>query len=453
MIRAPGITQRVPLPYGPFGAFLRDPLGFQARARERFGDVFRFRVGPLPTHFLYHPEHVRRVLHDNPKNYLRGWQYGLLRRIIGDNLVVTEGDPWRRRRRLAQPAFHRQRLAGYAEVMVDATSQLVARWSEAASAGNPLDVAPEMSRLALAIAGRTLFDRDLSHEADTVGRTFAVVGRSLERRLNQPFTSPPTWVPTPANRRFRAAVRGLNDIVLALVRDRRREGRDHGDLLSMLMQARDEETGEVMTDDQLRGEALTFLLAGHETTATALTWIWYLLASHPAIRRQVRDEVEAVAGDRPPTVAELSQLTTTRMVIEEALRLYPPIWALPRQVVDTDEIGGFAIPAGSTVALCPFITHRHPDFWDRPDRFDPGRFAAERAEARPKGAYFPFLGGPHHCIGSEFALMELRLVVALVLQKFDVELVPGQAVRPTASLTLRPGGPVRLVVRVVDRRR
>ena len=272
MVRAPGIAQWVPLPYGEFRPFLRDPLDFLLRARERFGDVFRFRIGPLLIHFVYHPDHVRRVLHDNPKNYLRGWQYHLLRRLLGDNLVVSEGDSWRRQRRLAQPAFQRQRMAGYADVMVDATSQLVARWYDIASAGKSIDIAPEMSRLALAIAGRTLFDRDVSHEADAVGGAFAVAGRYLERRLNEPFTSPPAWVPTPANLRFKEAVRTLNEIVLALVRERRHEGRDHGDLLSMLMQARDEETGESMTDDQLRSQALTFLLAGHETTATALTW-------------------------------------------------------------------------------------------------------------------------------------------------------------------------------------
>ena len=451
MARAPGLTQWVPLPYGAFRPFLHAPLDFQLRARERFGDVFRFRLGPLLIHFLYHPDHVRRVLHDNQKNYLRGWQYRLLRQLLGDNLVVSEGDPWRRQRRLAQPAFHRQRLSGYADVMVDATSQLVTRWSDAASVGKPVDIVPEMSRLALAIASRTLFDRDVSHEADAVGRAFAVAGGYLERRFNRPFTSPPTWVPTPANRRFKGATRALNEIVSALVRERRREGRDHGDLLSMLIRARDEETGEEMTDDQLRGEALTFLLAGYETTATALSWTWYLLASHPSARQRVRDEVESVIGDRAPTVADVSSLTTTRMVIEESMRLYPPIWAVARQAVGDDEIGGFAIPARSTVVLSPFVTHRHPGVWSEPDVFDPDRFAPDRAALLPKGAYFPFLGGPHQCIGNEFAMLEMRIVLAMVLRKFDVELLPGQVVQPRASLTIRPSGPVRLVLRSIDR--
>jgi cytochrome P450 len=447
--RAPGLACWVPLPYGAFGRFVRDPLGFQVEAHRRFGDVFRFRIGPLLVHFVYHPDHVRHVLFENPKNYLRGWQYRLLRRLLGDNLVVSEGDFWLRQRRLAQPAFARGRLAGYAAVMVGATSQMLIRWREAAAKGTAIDVGPEMSRVALAIAGRTLFDRDVSDTADAVGQSFRVAGVYLERRFNRPFTTPPAWVPTPGNVRFKRAVRTLNEIVLDLVRDRRRDGRDHGDLLSMLMQARDEETGATMSDDELRSEALTFLMAGHETTATALTWTWYCLASRPELRGRLRAEAVSALGDRPPSLADLANLPLTRQVIEEAMRLYPPVWALPRQVAADDTIGGYRVPAGSTVALVPFVTHRHPAAWDRPDEFDPDRFAPERAAARPKGAYFPFLGGPHQCIGNEFAMLEMRLIVAMVLREFDVEVVPGQDVRPVGSLVLRPGGPVRVGLRPV----
>ncbi len=446
MAQAPGITQWLPLPYGAFRAFLRTPLDFQLRARERFGDVVRFRIGPLLTHFVYHPDHVRRVLHDHQKNYLRGWHYHLLRRLLGDNLVVSEGDSWIRQRRLAQPAFLRQRLAGYADIMVDATAQLLARWRALTTADKTIDVAPEMSRVALAIAGRTLFGRDASDKADAVGKTFPVAGGYLEQRFNNPFTTLPLWAPTPNNLRFKRAVRTLNEIVLALIRERRHEGRDHGDLLSMLLQARDEETGAAMSDEQLRSQVLTFFLAGHETTATALTWTWYFLASHAAIRERVRAEAVAVLADRQPTIADVGHLHLTRMVIEEAMRLCPPIWAVPRQAVHDDEIGGYRIPARSTVALCPFVTHRHPDFWEKPDVFDPDRFAPELVAQRPKGAYFPFLSGPHQCIGNEFALLEMRLIVAMVLREFDLELLPGQTIQPMGSLVLRPSGPVRLAL-------
>jgi cytochrome P450 len=417
-----------------------------------FGDVVRFRIGPLLVHFLYHPDHVRHVLFDHPKDYLRGWQYRLLRRLLGDNLVVSEGDFWLRQRRLAQPAFARPRMAGYADVMVDATSQMLARWRDVAARGTAIDIGPEMSRVALAIAGRTLFDRDVSDAADAVGQSFRVAGAYLEHRFNRPFTSPPAWVPTPRNRRFKRAVRTLNRIVLDLVRDRRRDGRDHGDLLSMLMQARDEETGAAMSDDELRSEALTFLLAGHETTATALTWTWYCLASRPDLRERLRAEAAAAFADRPPTLADVAKLQLMRQVIEEAMRLYPPIWAVPRQAVADDEIGGYRIPAGSTVLLCPYVTHRHPAAWDKPEEFDPGRFAPDRAATRPKGAYFPFLGGPHQCIGNEFAMLEMRLIVAMVLREFDLELMPGQEVRPRGSIALRPDGPVLIALRCVDRR-
>jgi cytochrome P450 len=304
-----------------------------------------------------------------------------------------------------------------------------------------------MSRLTLAIAGLTLFSRDPSQDADVVGRTFGVLASYLEHRFNHPFASLPAWIPTARNRRMKDAARTLNGVVLALIRERRREGRDHGDLLSMLMQARDEETGEAMTEDQVRGEALTFLVAGHEITSTALTWTWFLLGSHPSIRRRVREEAGRVLGDRLPTIEDVAHLIATRMAIEESMRLCPPVWALAREAAQEDEIGGYRIPARSTVIVSPFVTHRHPDFWEQPEVFDPDRFTPGRVTQRPKGAYFPFLGGPHQCIGNEFAMLEMCLIVAMVLQRFDVELLPDQAILPKAALTLRPSAPVRVVLK------
>jgi cytochrome P450 len=443
---APGITQRLPLPCGPLAAFLRDPLGFQLQARERFGDVFRFRVGPVVTHFVYHPEHVRRVLVEQQKNYLRGWQYRLMGRLFGKSLTTSEGPFWLRQRRMAQPAFHRQRVSEYAGVMVDAASDLVARWRDMASQEEAIEARREMSRVTLAVTSRTLFDRDVSRDADEVGQAFAVLGQYFDRRFQHPVRSPPTWVPTSWNRQFKQAVATLKQVVTAIVRERLREQADHGDLLSMLMHARDEETGEKMTDDQLGSEVLNFLLAGYETTATSLTWTWYLLGSHAPIRQQVCEEIRAVIGDRLPSAADAPQLQVTRAVIEESLRLYPPVWIVPRQAVADDELGGFRIRARSTVVLCPFITHRHPAFWDAPESFDPDRFIPARAADRPKGTYFPFLSGPHQCIGNEFAMLEMQLVVARVLQEFDVTLQPGPPIKPRASLGLWPDGPVWLTI-------
>ena len=439
MAVAPGITQWLPLPYGGLGEALRDPLGFQLGARERFGDVFRFRIGPIVVHCLYHPDHVRHVLFEQAANYPRGWNYKLLIRLFGPNLVASDGADWRRQRRMAQPAFHRQRLAVYARVMVDATSELLARWQDDADAGRPVDVAAQMQRLALAIASRTLFDRDVSTEADTIGQEFEIVRRYLESRFNHPLTSLPSWLPTPGNRRFKQAMRELNTVVLKLIQDRRREGRDHGDLLSMLVRARDEETGDAMTDVELRTQALTFLIAGHETTATALAWTWYLLGQHDSIRRQVREEAQCTLS-QAPTIAEAAQLSLTRRVIEESMRLYSPVWAVSREAAADDEIGGYAIPRGSTILLLPFVTHRHPDVWPEAERFDPSRFEPEQASGRHKGAYFPFLGGPHQCIGNEFAMLEMQLIVALVLRQFDLAPTPNLSIEPEASLTLRPRG-------------
>jgi cytochrome P450 len=421
---------------------LRDPLGYQLRARERFGDVFRSHIGPTLVHFLYHPDHVRRVLYDHQKNYPRGWHYRLLRSLLGNGLVASEGDYWRRQRRLAQPAFHRQRLSGYAQVMVESASAMLVRWDGVAAEGSTLDIGAEMSRLTLAIAGLTLFSRDASQEADVVGRAFGVLARYLEHRFNHPFISLPAWVPTASNRRMKDAAQILNGVVLALIRERRREGRHHGDLLSMLMQARDEEAGEAMTEEQVRSEALTFLVAGHETTSTALTWTWFLLGTHSSNRQRVREEVGRVLGDRLPTIDDVPHLIATRMAIEESMRLCPPVWALAREAAHEDEIGGYRIPARSTIVVSPFVTHRHPAFWEQPELFDPDRFNPERVAQRPKGAYFPFLGGPHQCIGNEFAMLEMCLIVAMVLQRFDTELLPDQAILPKAALTLRPSAPV-----------
>jgi cytochrome P450 len=245
-------------------------------------------------------------------------------------------------------------------------------------------------------------------------------------------------------------VRQVNDLVSAVVKKRRQQGGHHGDLLALLMQARDDQTGEAMTDEELRAEVSTFLLAGHETTAAALTWTWYLLGSRASLRQRVRREVQEVVGDRTPGVEAVAQLHTTRMVIEESMRLYPPIWGFPRHVVADDEISGFRIPAaGSTVLLSQFVTHRHPDVWQDADVFDPDRFTPERAARRPTCAYFPFLSGPHQCIGNGFAMLEMCLIVAMVLQEFDVELLPDQAIRPLPLVTLRPNGPVRMALHLL----
>jgi cytochrome P450 len=447
MARAPGYNVWLPLPRGTVRDFMQRPLEFLLHAREQFGDVVRFQVGPYVTHLVFHPDQVTHILRDQQKNYLRDWQYNFLRRLFGENLVVSEGNFWRRQRRLAQPAFHHQRLPAYASVMIDATGKLMQQWEQAADGEGVVEVAPAMSRLALEIAGRTLFGQDLSREADAVGNAFGEVRKYLDYRFNHRFTSLPVSWPTARNRQFKRGMKELTDIVLLLIRMHRQGAIDRDDLLSMLMQARDEETGEQMTEQQMCIEALTFLIAGHETTAKGLAWTLYLLASNPEVRTRLHREIETELAAERPTIEQLPRLASTRMAIEEALRLYPPVWVVTRQAMADDEFNGFHIPAKSSVVLSPYVTHRHPQFWQQPDLFDIERFAPERADSRPKGAFFPFIYGPHQCIGMEFAMLEMCLVITMVVQRFDFNLVPEQNIRPTAALTLNPSGPVKIVVR------
>jgi cytochrome P450 len=322
--------------------------------------------------------------------------------------------------------------------MTAATASLLDRWEERAASGRVFDVAADMSRLTLDIVGRTLFSRPLDDAADEVGRALLEVLELMNERTLR-FLPSPLWWPTRFNRRLARLIRTLDRIVFDIIESRRRaEEEETGDLLDMLLRARDEESGETMTDRQLRDEVMTFVLAGHETTAVALTWTWYLLDRHPDVLARLRAEVATVLGGRTPALEDVPRLSYTRMVVEEAMRLYPPVWGFMRQSVGPDRIGGYDIPKGTVIAICPYIIHRHPDFWPDPERFDPERFTPERVRERPRFAYLPFSGGPRLCIGNEFALMEAQLVVAMTVQRYRLALVPGARVEPESRVTLRP---------------
>ncbi len=446
--RAPGLRQWLPFSYGFVRRAIRQPLRFYMENFERFGDVFRFQVGPMVFHQYAHPDAVKHVLQDASRNYVRGWQYKTVGLVLGNGLVISDGEFWRRQRRLAQPAFHRQRIAALAGTMIDATARMIESWRPLAKEGRPFDVAAEMGRLTLAIAARTLFSTDVSGAAEAIGQGLTVAQTYIDHRLNYPL-SLPLFVPTPRNLRFKRARRKLDQVVYGIIEQRRKAPLHHkecagneGDLLSMLLAARDEETGEGMTDRQLRDEVMTFLMAGHETTAVALSWTWYLLSKHPDVARRLRAELEQVLAGRTPRYEDLPNLRYTRMVIEESMRLYPPVWGAMRTALAEDEIGGYHVPAKSTVVLTQWVTHRHPAFWENPEGFDPERFTPENAAKRPRHAYFPFLAGPHQCIGNDFALMEATLVLAMIAQCFCVELLPGRPVEPKPLLTLRPAGGV-----------
>jgi cytochrome P450 len=427
---------------------LRDPLGHLERVWRTYGDIGCSRFGPIRSYFVIHPDHVQHVLQERNRNYVKGPIIARTKVLVGEGLFTSEGDFWRRQRRLAQPAFHRARIAAFADMMIACGREMLDGWEGAAASGTTFDLAAETSRVTLRVVGKALFSLDLQGEAASVGEAL-VEARDFVTHRTFKLLIPPMWAPTARIRRYRSALAVLDDMVLRIIHERRRAS-DPGaaeDLLGMLIAARDEETGEGMTDRQLRDEVMTFVLAGHETTAVSLAWIWYLLARHPAVEHHLRDEVATTLGVRAPTLDDLPRLPYARMVVEESMRLYPPVWAFGRQALEEDQIGGYRIAAGAPLNVFPWLTHRHPDFWPDPGRFDPERFAPERAAARHRFAYLPFSGGPRLCIGNEFALMEAVLLLAMTVQRYRVALAdPERPIEPDAKVTLRPRGgmPVRI---------
>jgi cytochrome P450 len=332
--------------------------------------------------------------------------------------------------------------------MTQATLEMLDRWADYTDREQGFDLAQELTRLTLRIAGETLFDIDLTDAADDVGRALSFGLSETIARLSRPF-SLPLSVPTPNNRRFLAARRALDRVVYGVIAERRQSQSDKGDLLSLFMRAEDEETGERMTDQQLRDEVMTMMLAGHETTANALIWTWYLLAQHPDVEAQLTAELDAVLGGRVPAIADLPNLSYTLKVVQESMRLYPPVYIISRSATQDDEIGGYHVPAGTTVSMSPYAMHRHPDYWDDPDRFDPERFNAEAVSARHRFVYIPFAAGPRQCIGNTFALTEAQLVLATVAQRYRLRLVPDHPVEAVAAITLRPRNGVRVTLQPV----
>lgn len=446
---APGLRQLLPLPYGHVARSRRDPLGFLMDGARRFGAVFHHQFGPFVFILVSHPDGVRHVLQDNYRNYPRSWLYRRTRPLIGDGLVSTEGEVWRRQRRMVQPAFTHQRVAALAAPMTELAARMLDRWEAHAGAGRPFDVAAEMVTLTLDIVGRTLLGVDMAGDTQALRACVNEAAAWLEYRMSH-LLSPPPSVPTPGNLRFRRAMRTFDSIVYRIIAERRASGAHGDDLLSLMLNVRDVETGDAMTDLELRDQAATFIGAGHETTAVALAWTWYLLALHPEAAERVRREVNEALGGRRPTFDDLPRLPVTRTVIEEALRMYPPVYAVARDVLADDVIAGCRVPRRSTVILSPYVTHHLPKFWPDPETFDPDRFTPQRSAGRPRFAWFPFLGGPHQCIGNDFAMMEATLIVAMVMQRYRLTLPPGTTVKFKPLVSLRPDGKVPMIAERVS---
>lgn len=417
----------------------RDPLGFTARCAD-YGDVVPLRFGPNRVFMLNHPDDIEDVLVTRNHLFRKGYLARGLEPMIGNGLLISEGDFWRRQRRLEQPAFHRTRIAGYAASMVAEVEPLTASWRD----GEERDVHADMLALTLEVVTRTLFGADVREHVPVVREALATVLTTLNYRLSTLLFMLPTIVPVPAHLRLRAAMSRLDRIVYGIIERRRRSGERRADLLGMLLDAKDED-GARMTDRQLRDEVMTLMVAGHETTALSLSWSSYLLAAHPTAEAALHRELEAVLGGRPPAVDDLPRLRFADAAVKETLRLYPPGWVIFREALEDLEIRGHAVRRGWTVALPQWAVHRSGRFHPEPERFRPERWLDDDA-GRHRFAYFPFGGGPRLCIGSHFAMLESTLLLAAIAQRFRFRTVPGSTPEPDPAITLRPRSGIQLTV-------
>lgn len=431
--RAPG-----PRGYKFLGSLLavrRDRIAFVTDSRRDYGDAVCFRMGPRSLYLLSHPEYARHVLCDNHANYRKGLGLSEAEPLLGRGLLTSEGELWAGQRKLLQAAFHKELLAGYAEVVVAAALRASERFRARAESGRPLDMAREMVRLTLDVLGTALFRFDLNAAADRISEDLSTLSNWAMGRMASLF-APPLAVPTPANLRARAALRRLERLASEMLSEGRRRGGGK-DILSLLL-------ASSTSERQARDEVMTTLLAGHETTAAALTWAWYLLSRHPQVEHRFQAELDETLSGRTAALTDVPRLTYLTMLISEVLRLYPPVWLLPRKALEDDRIGPYRVPAGSDVLLSVYSVHRHPDFWESPERFEPERFEARRSAGRAPWAYIPFGGGPRTCLGSRFGVMEAALVLAVLGQTYRFEMESDFPVRPQAQLTLRPHGGLRM---------
>jgi len=412
---------------------------------RQYGAFVRTRL-PLQLYFVADPTCIEEILVKKADRFRKDRSSRLLSRVVGNGLLVNEGEPWRRQRRLLQPAFHQRQLQSYAAVMVGAARLASATWQT----GQTRDVHQDMMGVTLNIVAETLFGSDVSTESGHVGGTISELMEEFGRMLGlAAFYQPPAWVPTPRNRRIRASTRKVDKVILGIIDARRRrqsaepQGEPEDDLLSLLIRARDEDGGR-MTDAQVRDEAVTLFLAGHETTALALTYSLYLLATHPECQARLADELDRVLGGRTPGLGDLEALKYTDAVVLEAMRLYPPAWGVGRQALTDVEIGGAPFPRGAEFVMSPWVLHRDPKNFDDPEAFKPERWDGDLAHRLPKFAYFPFGGGPRVCIGNRFAMMEAKLVLAVAIQRFRFEATPETELTLMPSVTLRPRHGVRL---------
>ncbi len=429
---------------------VRNQLPLYNNVFERYGDFVKLDGLPgISWYLVARASAIEHILVTHQNRYRKPDVFNkTLGLLVGSGLIVNEGESWLKQRRLMQPAFHRERLSALANCMIESTKQLVEQWHKLED-GSEVDIAAEMSNLTLTIAGKTLFGLDLRDKAELFGASLRQALGHVSKKMNNPFTYP-EWLPTEENRKFKSARSNLYQVVDEIIATRRKAAGDRGDLLSMLMAAQDETSGAQMSDTQLRDEVITLLVAGHDTVAAALAWLYYLVGCNTEVQEKLQAELQSQVNETL-TLEDLPKLSYTRLVIDEALRLYPPAWGQPREAIEDDQIDGYFVPKGRIIAVSQFLAQRHPDYWNEPLKFHPERFLAEDALAkeRPKFAYFPFGGGSRMCIGNNFALMEAQIIVALISQTFTIELATNQTIKPDPTFTLRPDGPVRVTLKKV----
>jgi cytochrome P450 len=430
---------------------LRDTLGFYTRVARQYGDIVRVPEGKFNAVFLTNPREIRHVLLENSRNYWKsGPIYDPMRALLGRGLILVEGgDRWRRQRKLTQPAFHPESLREFVRVFNRCSDGMIDRWTSAGRE-TPIEALGEMMRVTLHIVGHTLLSVDLSDNASTVAWSLTEILRECERRMNSASTLT-NYFPLPRTFRARKAKRALDNLVFGIIAERRQSASTGmRDLLDSYLAVRDDETGRNLSDEEIRDEVLNIFIAGHETTASTLAWIWHLLPRHPEIELKLREEVDRVLGGRRPELEDFPRLRYMEMVILETLRLYPPAWMIARQAQEDDAVGGYRIPAGTVVLLSAWVTQRDPRFWPDPLRFDPERFSDEKASRAVRFDFFPFAAGPRVCAGQRFAMIEAQTLLARVLQAFDVKSAGPASVDPHPKITLRPGSPI--LIRPAPRR-
>lgn len=431
---------------GVMPEMVSDMLGLFTKTSREFGGIAQFKLLNSTYFLITNPDYVKYILQDNYKNFIRGRSVETGRVLLGNGLPLTDGDFWLRERRLLQPAFHRERLAALTSTVSKVIESLVQKWEQKAQSEQPLDLDEEMMRLTLTVIIKSMFSADIDDKIQSLSHAFNVASKFMLWRSQQMW-APPLSVPIPRNVEYNRAFKVLNDTIYPLIADARKSPKD--DLLGMLLAMRDEETGEGMTDQQARDEVVTIFFAGHETTAASMAWAFYLLSEHPEVEERVRDELKSVLNGRIPTSVDLPKLTYTQQVIQEVLRLYPAAYLFAREAVTEDVIDGYPIPPKTLIFITPFITHRDPTYWPDPERFDPNRFSPEQVSSRPRHIYYPFGEGPHVCIGNNFALMEMQLILAIALQRFRLQLVPNHLIALKPEATLRPKHGMKMTVEKV----